>query len=413
MSFYCNSCGHAAEQVKETEAGVFCPQCGGRMERETVRQENVQQNSTPSRPLATASRPLSKKAASSHQELKRYPVRFTGSAGEYFRIWIVNAFLTIITLGIYAAWAKVRTRRYFYKNTLLEGHAFDYTANPLAILKGYLLLGSGLILYNALARFSRPEYAMALAGLFSLAFPILIYKSLRFFAHNSVYRNIRFRFSGGIGKSYKTYMLFPLLIPLTLGLLAPYWVFLKKRYFYNYIGYGTSTNFFQAGAGPFYKVYILTALTVVVLAALLAGGFGMIVAPLAKSLSAAAPNKMIIAFAIPAYAVLLIAVTGIQQYLFAWTTNYCFNSSQLGPLRFESTLRAGRLVWIRITNIIAIVLSLGLLSAWAKVRRTRYLLDNLTVLATGDLNEFASASEPHEGAFGDAATEFFDLEIAF
>ncbi len=31
--------------------------------------------------------------------------RFTGNGGEYFRIWIVNLMLTIVTLGIYSAWA--------------------------------------------------------------------------------------------------------------------------------------------------------------------------------------------------------------------------------------------------------------------------------------------------------------------
>ena len=36
---------------------------------------------------------------------------FTGSGGEYFRIWIVNVALTVLTFGIYGAWAKVRTRR--------------------------------------------------------------------------------------------------------------------------------------------------------------------------------------------------------------------------------------------------------------------------------------------------------------
>jgi uncharacterized membrane protein YjgN (DUF898 family) len=29
-----------------------------------------------------------------------YPFEFTGSGGEYFRIWIVNLALTILTLGI-------------------------------------------------------------------------------------------------------------------------------------------------------------------------------------------------------------------------------------------------------------------------------------------------------------------------
>ncbi len=35
-------------------------------------------------------------------------LKFTGQQGEYFRIWIVNVCLSVITLGIYSAWAKVR-----------------------------------------------------------------------------------------------------------------------------------------------------------------------------------------------------------------------------------------------------------------------------------------------------------------
>jgi uncharacterized membrane protein YjgN (DUF898 family) len=121
----------------------------------------------------------------------------------------------------------------------------------------------------------------------------------------------------------------------------------------------------------------------------------------------------IFAYAIPLYVGMLIAVSGIQQYVFAWTTNYRFNSFQIGTLQFDSTLRPSKLVWIRISNTIAIVFSLGLLAAWAKVRYTRYLFDNLVVMATSDLNEFAVASESEEKAYGNAATEFFDLEIAF
>ncbi|MED5348372.1 MAG: DUF898 family protein, partial [Pseudomonadota bacterium] len=40
--------------------------------------------------------------------------QFHGEGGEFFRIWIVNLVLSIVTLGIYSAWAKVRTKRYFY-----------------------------------------------------------------------------------------------------------------------------------------------------------------------------------------------------------------------------------------------------------------------------------------------------------
>ena len=56
------------------------------------------------------------------------PFEFRGNGGEYFRIWIVNLLLTIVTLGIYSAWAKVRRLRYFYGNTYLDGHPFEFQA---------------------------------------------------------------------------------------------------------------------------------------------------------------------------------------------------------------------------------------------------------------------------------------------
>ncbi|MGH8171895.1 MAG: DUF898 family protein, partial [Rhodanobacteraceae bacterium] len=68
-----------------------------------------------------------------------HPFEFSGDAKEYFRIWIVNLALSIVTLGIFSAWAKVRTQRYFYGNTRVAGVPFEYTAKPWPILKGRLI----------------------------------------------------------------------------------------------------------------------------------------------------------------------------------------------------------------------------------------------------------------------------------
>ena len=67
------------------------------------------------------------------------PVSFTGTGGEYFKIWIVNLALTIVTLGVYSAWAKVRRLQYFYRHTRLAGAGFDYHGDPIAILKGRII----------------------------------------------------------------------------------------------------------------------------------------------------------------------------------------------------------------------------------------------------------------------------------
>jgi uncharacterized membrane protein YjgN (DUF898 family) len=156
-------------------------------------------------------------------------LEFTGSAGEYFRIWIVNVVLTVVTLGIYGAWAKVRTRRYFYANTLLGGEPFDYLANPIAILKGNLIILSSLLAYIILQAYE-PMFSGIIILAFSLLIPFLIYKSLKFRAHNTAFRNIRFRFLGTAGESYGIFMGIPLLIPFTLGLIFPYCISTRHIY---------------------------------------------------------------------------------------------------------------------------------------------------------------------------------------
>jgi uncharacterized membrane protein YjgN (DUF898 family) len=60
----------------------------------------------------------------------RVPFEFHGNGSEYFRIWIVNVLLSILTLGVYSAWAKVRNKQYFYGNTWINDAGFEYLAKP-------------------------------------------------------------------------------------------------------------------------------------------------------------------------------------------------------------------------------------------------------------------------------------------
>lgn len=70
---------------------------------------------------------------------RKLSLHFTGSATEYFRIWIVNTCLTLFSLGVYSAWAKVRKKHYFYSHTVLDGTPFQYLGQPIPILKGRLI----------------------------------------------------------------------------------------------------------------------------------------------------------------------------------------------------------------------------------------------------------------------------------
>ena len=152
-------------------------------------------------PLGTANAP---QAARVHT----YPLRFTGQASEYFRVWIVNLALTVITLGLYTPWARIRTRQYLYGHTWLDDQNFEYTASPFALLRGYLIVVAFFGLYTAAQQlqFTGWEWVTGALGLlFAVAYPWLVRQSMRFQARSTVHRGLRFRFTGSLGDAYVSY----------------------------------------------------------------------------------------------------------------------------------------------------------------------------------------------------------------
>ena len=152
-------------------------------------------------------------------ELKNYsekPFNFTGKSLEFFGIWIVNIALTILTLGIYSAWAKVRTNRYFYGNTQVDGSAFEYLAEPKQILKSRVIASLLFAAYYTINNIY-PLWGLGIAGFIALLIPAIIVLSMSFRMRNSAYRGITFRFQRDFKGAYLIYGLPVLLFVLLLG----------------------------------------------------------------------------------------------------------------------------------------------------------------------------------------------------
>jgi uncharacterized membrane protein YjgN (DUF898 family) len=143
------------------------------------------------------------------------PVRFTASGSEYFRIWISNLLLTLLTLGLYFPWAKVRKLRYFYGNTWVGDHAFDFHGDPKRMLRGTLLVGLMFISYSLAGQFSPAAGLVALLIVATVA-PALFLASLRFRLANTSWRGLRFHFRGSMAGAYLA--LLPVLVPAVLVL---------------------------------------------------------------------------------------------------------------------------------------------------------------------------------------------------
>src|SRR5271154_6094945 len=84
------------------------------------------------------------------------PLHFAGNGAEYFGIWVVTLLLTIVTLGIYSPWAKVRWLQFFYPHTELAGSSFDFHGSPMKILIGRVIALAMLIAYNLSVRLRSP-----------------------------------------------------------------------------------------------------------------------------------------------------------------------------------------------------------------------------------------------------------------
>lgn len=315
---------------------------------------------------------------------------FTGSGREYFKIWIVNLLLTVVTLGIYSAWAKVRRMHYFYRNTRLDGANFEYHGMPLAILKGRLIATVLFVGYSVAGNLN-PLLGIVFFVLLAIVMPWLIVRSLRFQLHYSSYRGLRFAFDGDDRGAYRVFLLYPFLAAMTLYLLAPYAHQQIKQYQHRSSRFGATYFSFTAGAGGFYAIYLKL--------------LGMILG-----------LTIVIGIALYAHSPLLYGLPFLYLVIMAYPAvmlpNLIWNATGIGRHRFFSTQQVLPYWWIAFTNLLAIVCTLGLFVPFATVRMLRYKLEHMGLHAQGDLAEFVAGQTQESSALGEEISAMFDVDIA-
>lgn len=332
-------------------------------------------------------------------QASRMAFGFEGSGSEYFRVWIVNVLLTIVTLGIYSAWAKVRRKQYFYGNTSLGETGFEYLADPVKILKGRVLVLAVILVTGFLSSF-HPLIQPALTMVFVLVLPWFVVRALVFNARNSAFRNIRFGFSATYGQAFKVYVLWPAAAALTLGVLSPYAFFKQRKFVVENSRYGKTAFTFNAKAKDYYRIFMVTSLPV--LALMLLGALLALFPDLAFSLLAFGP--LLALGLLPAY------LWGFA-YFSVGTGNLLYRSTRLGPHRLDSGMKVGSYLRLILVNTLATALTLGLFHPWAKVRTAHYKAEHLALIPGGDLDTFIAGSRDEVGALGDAASDFFDIDL--
>ncbi|HAS6049614.1 YjgN family protein [Vibrio vulnificus] len=379
-------------------------------------------------------------------------IQFKGQGGEFFGIWIVNILLSVITLGIYSAWAKVRTKRYFYGNTFIAGDNFEYHAQPMQLLKGRLV-ALALVVIWVVANSFFPLASLVLLALFYVALPWLLWSNARFDSAMTSYRNVHFAFNGSLKEAYMSILgrgLASLLIiaiyiaivvasanasamvatllgfgTLVLMFVLYAWVVAGiHQYFASGYQYGDWKFVAKIETGFFLKTYckaMLIGFLTAVAFMIVMGTFvlGTDIMNIFAGEVDLLEGKGDFAYVVVTYLVTITMSLGITAYTTTRIRNYVFSrltataeAQSETEFRFASTFDVWDYMSLIVTNFLLQVITLGLARPWVMVRTSRYVASHTGVIGDMDTLKATDQDSAVKNAISDEVAQAFDLGLS-
>jgi uncharacterized membrane protein YjgN (DUF898 family) len=295
----------------------------------------------PSTPTAAPSgfRPPSPPLASGTASRR---LAFHGSAGGLFGIHIVNALCTLLTLGLYFFWGKVRVRAYLLGETELEADRFAYHGTGRELLIGFAKGVAVFFIPVALMSILPQLYGApapvtsALATLLwitgLLLVPIAMVGARRYRLSRTSWRGVRFSFRGRVREFVGIFVVGTILTSLTLGIYYPIFATQRQAFMIAHSYFGSRAFGFDGRGrdllGPFLTMILL-----------------------------------------------FVPTLGLSWFWFsARRQRYFTEHTRFGTTTFRSAVTGGRLAWLQISNVVALVLTVGLAWPWTVVRALRFQL---------------------------------------
>ncbi|MDY4366967.1 DUF898 family protein [Pectobacterium brasiliense] len=380
----------------------------------------------------------------------QHRVQFHGKAGEYFAIWLVNGLLTIITLGIYSAWATVRRRRYFYGNTEINGDRFDYHAQPIQILKGRLLVIAGIVLFYIVLAMS-PTLGTILALAFAALIPIIVIRNWRYDAIMSSYRGIRFNYHCQTGRAYWVLLLCPILLLLAFYAVLAVAMFIGMRsdspiiitlivlalvvpgfaavngimkmmqldFYVNNMFFGKTAFKAELTKAAFIKFALISLLIFVPFLIAALSFMGSFIFTLYQIIMMGADADTIAMMLLSnvfnmvmMFVVALLGVLVSSSYLVVAQRNYLFNQTSLnGGVKLHSSMQTMSYMGLLITNSLITIFSLGWAAPVAEIRHARYIANATAVEGDLALLHVQAHQDTANSALAEEAVQALDLGV--
>lgn len=381
-------------------------------------------------------------------DIQKHRVSFSGSGGDYFRLWLANLLLTIVTLGIYTPWARRRRIQYFYRNTLVGADPLDFVASSRNMATSFLLV----VVVYALINVMSSAGLNAAVGLITLSIAALVpwlwRSAQRFRLGNTTWRGLRFEFQATTREAYTA--AWPLLaaaffvamlslllpavtvpsatrVPAVMGAVIAIAAFVGVGVVliglrFNFLqlqmtrtSIGGQRGQFKASFGSFFKV----ALICLGVALLAYGALAMLLAGVVAALGglgrgAAMASRMWL-FVLLGVATLPLMLAPAFITLAAWQAlvfRTIWSHAGLSDVaRSKCRLKTSAFVWLRTKNILLTLVTLGLYRPFAAVSEYRMKVESVRIYTRGNIDTLASKLTRHKSALGDAAADMVGFDI--
>jgi uncharacterized membrane protein YjgN (DUF898 family) len=341
---------------------------------------------------------------------------------------IVNFVLRILTLGIYHFWGKTEVRRRIWSAVRLNGEPLEYTGTGKELFLGFLVVLALVFLPIMLGVFA-VTLAFGPNSPVTALFQILLYVALFFMVGVAIHKALRYRLSrtrwrgirGGLeGSSWGfawTHFWTALLVPLTLGWIMPWRATKLQRELSNDMRFGNRPFRFEARSGPLYGPFAILwigSVFLFVAAGAIVGGLQF------AAFSRLQPGSLepgTVPPPDPTLVVVIVLVTVAVYILFgilmAWYSaakiNHFAAHTHFEGATFRGNATAGSLIWLVISNLLILMLTLGLLAPVAQARAARYMVDRLGIDGAVPLADIVQRAEDPMRR-GEGLAQVFDVD---
>ena len=311
---------------------------------------------------------------------ERHQLTFHGAGGDLFGIQMLNMLLTIVTMGFYFFWGKVKVRKYIFGHAEFEGDRFGYhgTGKELlfGFLKAFLVFFLPLILLDVLpdlmgAGRGMKGIAVILTYLIFMVFiPMAMVGARRYRLSRTSWRGIRFSFRGKTWEFLKLFIWGSFLTTITLGLYNP--IFETRRYGFmaSHSHFGNQKFNFNGNGRELFGPYLRAML-------------------------------------------LMLPTLGLYWFWFlARKQRFFWEHTSFGSIRFHSTVTGGPLLRLSLGNLALLIVTLGLAWPWIAVRNVHFAFKYVTLEGPLDLENIRQEAQA-ASATGEALSGFMDAGFDF